>query len=177
MQGCCCTASVMQTDLPKVAAEVGGTEVVMSLHKERKLTVRWPHVGCVVLRFAPATAASACTMYQMSWPGLRPGRAQPRHGKAPSLQCAAGQERVAGSFTWADLHAEQPTAQGGVAATEAVTVGITGWELVVSIEALSIVRGRDCIAGLAARPREEGNLSGVHIIGDAVHARLGDIKA
>ena len=39
MQGCCCTASVMQTDLLKVAAEVGGTEVVVSLHKEGRLTV------------------------------------------------------------------------------------------------------------------------------------------
>ena len=89
--------------------------------------------------------------------------------------CWAG--RVAGSFTWADLHAEQPIAQGGVAATEAVTVCICGWALVVAHEALSIVGSRDCIAGLAARALEEGDQSGVRIIGNAMYARLGDVEA
>ena len=84
---------------------------------------------------------------------------------------------MAGSFTWADPHAEQPAAQGQVAGTEAVTVGISGWELVISIETLSIVRSRDCIAGLAARPREEGDLRRVNVIGNAVHARLGHVEA
>ena len=56
-------------------------------------------------------------------------------------------------------------------------MGISGWELVISSEALSIVRSRDCIAGLAARPLEEGDLRRVNIIGDAVHARLRHVKA
>ena len=48
--------SVMQPDLLNVDADVGGTKVVVSLHKEGKLTVRWPHAGSVELQIAPATA-------------------------------------------------------------------------------------------------------------------------